>query len=89
MIMLFRISVQLNVEPLTAHAVCSFQQLPVYFYLITQLIQLDCLNKLVRSRKAFWLFEQWFNVMKGENYQESESQTFTLLVICPRKFYFY
>ena len=25
---------------------------------------------------------------QGENYQESESQTSTLLVICPRKFYF-
>ena len=27
-------------------------------------------------------------VMAGENYQESETQTLTLPMICPRKFYF-
>ena len=34
-------------------------------------------------------FEQCLTcLLPGENYQESESQTSTLPMICPRKFYF-
>ena len=45
MMLFFRISVQLTVEHLIAHAICNssaFEQLPVYFCLITGRIQLDC-----------------------------------------------
>ena len=49
--LLFRISVELNVEPLIAHTVCNSQlaieQLPVYFYLIIGRIQLDCFDMSV------------------------------------------
>ena len=59
MMMLFRISVQLSVEPSIAHRSATPstpEQLPVYFYLITWLIQLYCFHKSVCSRKAFYLF---------------------------------
>ena len=48
MMLLFRISVQLSVKPLIAHAVCStFDQLPAYFHLVTGCIQLDCFDRSV------------------------------------------
>ena len=46
--LLFRISVQLSVEPLTATrsaTASTLEQLPVCFYLITGRIQLDCLDR--------------------------------------------
>ena len=69
--LIFRISVQLSVEHLIVHLVCNsstLEQLPVYFYLITGRIQLDCFDGSVYShcalcnrmwlkfRKAFCLF---------------------------------
>ena len=71
MMLLFRISVQLSVEPLIAHASATpstSEQLPVYFYLITGRIQLYCFDRSVYSqctlcnktwlkfRKSFCLF---------------------------------
>ena len=47
MTLLYRISVQLSVEPLIAHAVCNSQfveQLPWYFYLTIGRIQRDCFD---------------------------------------------
>ena len=42
---MFRISVQLSVERLIAHVVCNSQHAPVYFYLITGRIQLNCFDR--------------------------------------------
>ena len=44
MMMLFRISVQLSVGPMRSPTPSTLEQLPVYFYLITGLIQLDCFD---------------------------------------------
>ena len=46
MMLLFRISVQLNVEPLIATP-STLEQLPGYFYLITRQIQSDCFGRSV------------------------------------------
>ena len=50
---LFKISVQLSVEPLIAHAVCNSRHARtitwVYFYLITGCIQLYCFDRSVYS----------------------------------------
>ena len=49
MMMRFRISVQLNVEQLTTRSATpiTLGQLPVYFYLSTGRIQLDCFARSV------------------------------------------
>ena len=56
MMLLFRVSVQLSVEPLISHAVSNSQHAlsstKVYFYLIRGRIQLDCFDKLVYSQCA-------------------------------------
>ena len=52
---LFRISVQLSVEPLLpsrSATPSTLEQLPVYFYLVTGLIQHDCFDKSVCSQCA-------------------------------------
>ena len=59
MMILLRILVQLGVElkmPTRSAHHSTLKQLPVYFYLITVLIQFDCFDKSVCSRKAFCLF---------------------------------
>ena len=70
MMLPFRISVQLSLEPLIAHVVCNFmhEQLPLYFYLIPGLTHFDCFDRSVyfqcalcnktwlKFRKAFCLF---------------------------------
>ena len=59
MIMLLRILVQLSVNlksPTSFVPHSTLKQLSVYFYLITVLIQFDCFDKSVCSRKAFRLF---------------------------------
>ena len=71
MMPLFRISVQLSVEPLIVPRSVTpslLEQLPLYFYLIIGRIQLDCFDRSVYSqyalcnktwlkfRKAFCLF---------------------------------
>ena len=59
MMMLVRILVQLSANlkmPTRSAPHCTLKQLPVYFYLITVLIQFDCFDKSVCSRKAFCLF---------------------------------
>ena len=49
----FRISVQLSMGPLMQSAIPStLEQLPVYFYLITGRIQLDCFDRSVHSQCA-------------------------------------
>ena len=56
MILFFRISVQLSVEPLITHTAATpstFEQLSsVYFYLITGRIQLDYFDRSVYSQCA-------------------------------------
>ena len=47
MMLHFRVSVQLSVEPLSLQLPACFEQLPAYFYLITRPIQLDCFNTSV------------------------------------------
>ena len=49
MILLFRISVQLLTRSATPS---TLEQLPVYFYLITGRIQLDCFYRLAFSQCA-------------------------------------
>ena len=73
MTLLYRISVQLSVEPLIATRSAtptSLEQLPLYFYLIIRYIRLDCFDRSVTSqcalcnktwiefRKPFCLFQQ-------------------------------
>ena len=53
MTLLFRISVQLSLESLIAHASATpstLEQLQVYFYLITRRIQFDCLDRSIYSK---------------------------------------
>ena len=53
MMMLFRISVQLNVESLIVHTICNsstLEQIAAYFYLITGLILLSIICYLSCSR---------------------------------------
>ena len=52
MMLLFRSFVQFDVEPLIAYcnSLNSLEQLPVYFYLITRIIQFDCLDRSLYSQ---------------------------------------
>ena len=68
MMLLFRISVQLSVEPLIklptrSETPSMLERLPVYFYLVAGRIQLDCFGRSACSqchytirRKAFFVF---------------------------------
>ena len=62
MMMFFRVSVQLSVEPMRSAAPSTTEQLPVHFYLITVLTQLDCFDRSVHSQCALcdktWLMLQ-------------------------------
>ena len=63
MMLLFRISVQLSVEPL-ATTTSTLEHLPVYFYIISGRIQLDCFDRSVYSQYA--LFNKtWLKVRKA------------------------
>ena len=56
MMLPFTISVQLSVERLIANTVTpsTLEQLPMYFYLITGRIQLDCFDRSVYSQCALY-----------------------------------
>ena len=59
----------------------TLKQLPVYFYLITILIQFDCFDKSVCSQKALGLFLQQFMsivMMNNDCHKYDSSMKFLL-----------
>ena len=66
MMLLFRSFVQFDVEPLIAYcnSLNSLEQLPVYFYLITRIIQFDCLDRSLYSQGKM-CDKTWLKIWKA------------------------